>query len=100
MLQQNIGHIAKYQDSKNHPKFVQTAKTANVHFHFPLRNLQPQTCGLINKFHEEKHRHLKMLAVFRAGVPNLGYMYPQGNLCLSKGVTFAYPKPIAVRQSN
>ena len=26
MLQQNIWHIAKYQDNKNHPKFVQTAK--------------------------------------------------------------------------
>jgi len=33
MQQQNIWHIAKYQD--------------------PLRNLQPQTCGLIYKFHEE-----------------------------------------------
>jgi len=26
MLQQNIWHIAKYQDNKNHPKFAQTAK--------------------------------------------------------------------------
>jgi len=26
MLQQNIWHIAKYQDNKNHPKFVETAK--------------------------------------------------------------------------
>jgi len=26
MLQQNIWHIAKYQDNKNHPKFVQTVK--------------------------------------------------------------------------
>jgi len=26
MLQQTISHIAKYQDNKNHPKFVQTAK--------------------------------------------------------------------------
>jgi len=26
MLQQNIWHIAKYQDNKNYPKFVQTAK--------------------------------------------------------------------------
>jgi len=26
MQQQNIWHIAKYQDNKNHPKFVQTAK--------------------------------------------------------------------------
>jgi len=25
MLQQNIWNIAKYQDNKNHPKFVQTA---------------------------------------------------------------------------
>jgi len=31
--------------------------TANVHFHFPLRNLQLQTCGLIYKFHEEMHGH-------------------------------------------
>jgi len=55
MLQQNIWHIAKYQDNKNHPKFVQRLNTANVPFHFPLRNLQPQTCGLIYKFHEEMH---------------------------------------------
>ena len=33
--------------------------TANVHFHFPLRNLQSQTCGLIYKFHEEMHGHWK-----------------------------------------
>ena len=33
--------------------------TANVHFHFPLRNLQPQACGLVYKFHEEMHGHLK-----------------------------------------
>jgi len=26
MLQQNIWLIVKYQDNKNHPKFVQTAK--------------------------------------------------------------------------
>jgi len=26
MQQQNIWHIAKYQDNKNHPKFVQAAK--------------------------------------------------------------------------
>jgi len=26
MLQQNIWHIATYQDNKNHPKFVLTAK--------------------------------------------------------------------------
>jgi len=55
MLQQNIWHIAKYQDNKNHPKFVQRLNTANVPFHLPLRNLQPQTCGLIYKFHEEMH---------------------------------------------
>ena len=33
--------------------------TANVHFHFPFRNLQPQTCGLIYKFHEEMHGRWK-----------------------------------------
>ena len=33
--------------------------TANIHFHFPLRTLQPQTCGLIYKFHEEMHGHWK-----------------------------------------
>jgi len=33
--------------------------TASVHFHFPLRNLQPQTFGLIYKFHEDMHGHLK-----------------------------------------
>ena len=32
-----------------------SAPAANVHFHFPLRNLQPQTCGLMYKFHEEMH---------------------------------------------
>jgi len=26
MQQQNKWHIAKYQDNKNHPKFVKTAK--------------------------------------------------------------------------
>jgi len=59
MLQQNIWHIAKYQDNKNHPKFVQTANTANVHFHFHFGNLQPQTCGLIYNIHEEMHGHWK-----------------------------------------
>ena len=49
--------MAKYQDNKNYPKFVQTAKYCNVHFHFPLGNLPPQTCGLIYKFHEEMHGH-------------------------------------------
>jgi len=58
MRQQNIWHIALYQDNKNHPKNLgQGSNTANVHFHFPLRNLQPQTCGLIYKFHEEMHGH-------------------------------------------
>jgi len=33
--------------------------TASVHFHVPLRNLQPQTCGLVHKFHEEMHGHRK-----------------------------------------
>jgi len=55
MLQQNIWHIAKYQDNKNYPKFVQMAKYSNVHFHFRLRNLPPQTYGLIYKFYEEMH---------------------------------------------
>jgi len=32
MLQQNIWHIAKYQDNKNHPKFVQTAKYCQPSF--------------------------------------------------------------------
>ena len=36
-----------------------SAPAANVHFHFPLRNLQPQTCGLMYKFHEEMHEHWK-----------------------------------------
>jgi len=57
-MQQIIWHIAKYQENKNHPKFVQADKnTVNVDFHFPLRNLQLQTCGLIYKFHEEMHGH-------------------------------------------
>jgi len=35
MLQQNIWHIAKYQDNKNHPKFVQTAKYCKRSFSLP-----------------------------------------------------------------
>jgi len=27
--------------------------TASAYCHFPLRNLQPQTCGVIYKFHEK-----------------------------------------------
>ena len=55
MQQHNIWHIAKYQDNKNNPNLCKRPNTANVHFHFPLRNLQSQTCGLIYKFHEEMH---------------------------------------------
>jgi len=68
MLQQNIWHIAKYQDNKIIRNLFKRPNTANVHFHFPLRKLQPQTCGLIYEFHEEMHGHLKR---FRAGVLNL-----------------------------
>jgi len=58
MQQQNICHIAKYQDNKNHPKLCANGQILQtVHFHFPLRNLQPQTCGLIYNFHEEMHGH-------------------------------------------
>jgi len=65
MLQQNIWHIAKYQDNKKIIRnLCKRPNTANVHSHFPLKNLQPQTCGLIYKFHEEMHGHLKMLAAF------------------------------------
>jgi len=49
-------------------------------------NLQPQTCGLIYKFHEEMHGHLKMLAAFRAGVLNLFSPIPRfivGQLSIS-----------------
>jgi len=56
MQQQNKWHIAKYQDNTNHLKFKRP-NTANVHFHFPLRNLQLQTCGLIYNFHKEMHGH-------------------------------------------
>ena len=43
MLQQNISHIAKYQDNNNHPKFVQTAKLQTFIFTFLLGiyNLKP-----------------------------------------------------------
>jgi len=34
MLQQNIWHIAKYEDNKNHPKFAQTAKYCKSSFSF------------------------------------------------------------------
>ena len=57
MLQQNIWHIAKYQDNKIIRNLCKRPNTANVHFHFPHRNLQPQTCGLIYQFHEEMHGH-------------------------------------------
>jgi len=47
MLQQNIEHIAKYQDNKNHPKFVQTAKYCKRSFplsswEFTTSNLWPE----------------------------------------------------------
>jgi len=46
MLQQNIRHIAKYQDNKNHPKFVQMAKYCKRSFslssqEFTTSNLWP-----------------------------------------------------------
>jgi len=40
MLQQNIWHIAKYQDIKIIRNLCKRPNTANVHFHFPLRNIQ------------------------------------------------------------
>jgi len=62
MLQQNIWHIAKYQDTviKITRNLRKRPNTANVHFLFPLRNIQPQTCGLIYKFHEEMHAHFSL----------------------------------------
>jgi len=57
MHQQNNWHIAKYQDKKIIAKLFKRPNTAKVHFHFPLWNLQPLTCGLIYKFHEEMHGH-------------------------------------------
>jgi len=46
MQQQNKWHIAKYQDNKNHPKFVQTAKYCKRSFslsswEFTTSNLWP-----------------------------------------------------------
>jgi len=46
MLQQNLWHIDKYQDNKNHPKFVQTAKYCKRSFalsswEFTTSNLWP-----------------------------------------------------------
>jgi len=46
MQQQNIWHIAKYQDNKNHPKFVQAAKYCKrlfslSSFKFTTSNLWP-----------------------------------------------------------
>ena len=40
-------------------KLCKRPNTANVHFHFPLRNLQPQTCDTIYKFFEEIHGNCK-----------------------------------------
>jgi len=34
MQQQNIWHITKYQDNKNHPKIVQTTKHCKRSFSF------------------------------------------------------------------
>jgi len=44
MLQQNIWHIPKYQDNKNHPKFVQPAKYCKRSFFtflLAIYNLKP-----------------------------------------------------------
>jgi len=46
MLPKDIWHIAKYQDNKNHPKFVQTAKYCKCSFslssyEFTTSNLWP-----------------------------------------------------------
>ena len=57
MQQYNIWHIAKYEGNKKIQNLCKRPNTANVHFHFPLGNLQPQTHGLIYKFHEEMHGH-------------------------------------------
>jgi len=55
MQQQNIWHIAKYQDNKNHPKICANGQILQKFIFTFLWNLQPQTCGLIYNFHEEMH---------------------------------------------
>jgi len=65
MLQQNIWHIAKYQDNKNHPKFVQTVKYCKRSFslsswEFSTSNLWPYL-----QIPWRNAWILKMLAAFR-----------------------------------
>jgi len=54
-----LAHIPNIKTIKIIQNLWKRPNTANVHFHFPLRNLQPQTCGLIYKFHKEMHGHWK-----------------------------------------
>jgi len=51
----NIWHIAQTKIIKIIRNLCKWPNTANVHFHFPLRNMQTETCGLSYKFLEEMH---------------------------------------------
>jgi len=55
----NIWHIVKINMLKIIRSLCKRPNSENVHFHFPLRNMQTQTCDLIYKFHEEMHEHWK-----------------------------------------
>jgi len=54
-----LAHCQIFKTIKIIRNLCKRPNTANVHFHFPLRNLQPPTRGLIYKFHEEMHGHWK-----------------------------------------
>ena len=70
MLQQNIWHIAKYQDNKNHPICAsgQIQQTFIFTFLLGIYNIKP--VALFTNY--MKAWTLKMLAVFRTVVFNLG----------------------------
>jgi len=67
MHKQNIWHIAKYRDDKNHPKFVQAAKYCKRSFS-RIYNIKPVALFT----NSMKAWALKMLAAFGTVVFNLG----------------------------
>jgi len=68
MLQQSIWHIAKYQDNKNHPKFVQTAKYRKRSFSpsSGIYNLKPV---VLFTNYMKKCMDIEKLAAFRLRGP-------------------------------
>ena len=72
MLQKISGTLPNIKIIRITRNLCKRPNTANVHFHFPLRNLQPQTCGLMYKFHEEMNdiwkcwKRLEVLRTFNS----------------------------------